>query len=52
MSTKKTAKKTKNVLIIMDEGKTGLVGREFRHFMGNLYRIEHHNDFGWKLTQR
>ena len=24
----------------MDEGKTGLVGREFRHFKGNLYRLE------------
>ena len=24
----------------MDEDKTGLVGREFRHFKGNLYRLE------------
>ena len=24
----------------MDEDKTGLVGREFRHFKGNFYRLE------------
>ena len=24
----------------MDEDKTGLVGRTFRHFKGNLYRLE------------
>lgn len=24
----------------MDEDKTGLIGREFRHFKGNRYRLE------------